>query len=183
MIFNEKTIVLKNGKTALLKSPEPGDGAKMLDYIKRAYGETEFLVRYPEEWDGVSVEGEEKWIKNGRDSRNDMKITCYVDAEIAGNCEIIFHTDKKTCHRAELAIAILEKYWGLGIGSAMFEELIAAARAHEGTEIVELKFVEGNERARALYEKFGFRIVSERPNAFKLRDGSLVKLCYMQKIL
>ena len=65
----------------------------------------------------------------------------------------------------------------------MFEELIAAARAHEGTEIVELEFVEGNERARALYEKFGFRIVSERPNAFKLRDGSLVKLCYMQKIL
>ena len=42
MIFNEKTIVLKNGKTALLKSPEPGDGAKMLDYIKRACGETDF---------------------------------------------------------------------------------------------------------------------------------------------
>ena len=88
------------------------------------------MVRYPEEWDGVSDEGEEKWIKNGRDSLSDMKITCYVDGEITGNCEIIFHTDKKTCHRAELAIAILEKYWSLGIGSAMFEELIAAAGAH-----------------------------------------------------
>ena len=30
MIFNEKTIVLKNGKTAILKSPEPGDEQKCL---------------------------------------------------------------------------------------------------------------------------------------------------------
>ncbi|MBQ9085962.1 MAG: GNAT family N-acetyltransferase [Clostridia bacterium] len=183
MIFKEKTIQLKNGTTAILKSPEIGDGAKMLTYIKTACGETEFLARYPEEWEDVSVEREEKWIQNGRDSRNTLLITCYVDGTVVGNCEIGFRSDQKTNHRASLAIAILKSYWGLGIGSAMFEELMAVAKAHPGTEIVELEFIEGNDRARALYEKFGFRIVSERPNAFRLRDGRRVSEYFMQKVL
>ena len=183
MILDEKKITLKNGKTAILKSPEIGDGAKMLAYIKTACGETDFLVRYPEEWENVSVESEEKWIKNGRDSQNTLNITCYVDSDIAGNCEISFRGGCKTCHRAMIAIAVLEKYWNLGIGTAMFEELMAAAKKHQGTEIVELEFIEGNDRARALYEKFGFRIVGERPNAFKLKNGKTVKEYFMQKIL
>lgn len=73
-------------------------------------------------------------------------------------------------------------YWNLGIGSAMFEELVAAAQKR-GTEIMELEFIEGNERAQRLYEKFGFRVVSERPNAFKLKDGTHLSEIYMQKYL
>lgn len=45
----------------------------------------------------------------------------------------------KTSHRA--AIAILKEFWNLGIGSAMFEELIAAAKMR-GTEIMELEFID-----------------------------------------
>lgn len=183
MIFEKKTIQLKNGVTAVLKSPEMGDGAKLLAYIKTACGETDFLTRYPEEWENVSVESEEKWIKNGCDSPNTLRISCYIDEEVVGNCEINFRTGKKTSHRATLAIAILKPYWGLGIGSAMFEELMATAEAHPGTEIIELEFIEGNQRARALYEKFGFAIVGERPNAFKLRKGELAKEYFMQKVV
>lgn len=183
MVFSEKFITLKNGKTAILKSPEIGDGIKMLEYIKTACGETDFLLRYPEEWEDVTVENEEKWIKNSLDSQSELMITCYVDEEVAGNCEIRFHCGAKTSHRASIAIAILRKYWNLGIGSAMFSELINCAKLHKGTEIVELEFIEGNDRARALYEKFGFEVVGQRPNAFKLKDGSNVKEFFMQKVL
>ena len=103
--------------------------------------------------------------------------------EIAGNCEINFRGGIKTSHRATVAIAILKEYWNLGIGSAMFTELIAAAEARPEIEIVELEFVEGNDRAKALYEKYGFQIVGERPNAFKLKDGRLLKEYFMQKEL
>ena len=37
-----------------------------------------------------------------------------------------------------------------------------------------MEFVEGNVRARALYEKMGFRITGVRPNAIRLRDGTLL---------
>lgn len=183
MIFSEKFIKLKNGKTGILRSPQIGDGAKMLEYIKTACGETDFLLRYPEEWEGVSVESEEKWIKNSLDSESTLMIVCYIDGEVAGNCEIRFHFGVKTSHRASIAIAVLQKYWNLGIGSAMFTELIDCAKLHKGTEIVELEFIEGNDRARTLYEKFGFEIVGQRPNAFKLKDGNYAGEFFMQKVL
>ena len=60
------------------------------------------------------------------------------------------------------------------------QELITAARAQE-TEIVELAFVEGNDRAQRLYEKLGFRVVGERPRAFKMKDGTYRSEFMMQK--
>ncbi len=181
MIFEDKKITLKDGRSAILKTPCVEDAEKMLHYIKKSCGETDFLTRYPEEWDGVTLESEEKWVKRCRDSQSLLAITCYIDGEIAGSCEINFRGGIKTSHRATVSIAILKQYWNLGIGSAMFAELMAAAEARPGIEIVELEFVEGNDRARALYEKYGFKIVGERPNVFKLKDGRLLREYFMQK--
>ena len=50
MIFEEKTIILKDGRTAILKSPCVEDAEKLLNYIKKSCSETDFLARYPEEW-------------------------------------------------------------------------------------------------------------------------------------
>lgn len=172
MIFQQKEITLKNGAKAILKTPEISDAAGMLAYIKQACGETEFLLRTPEEWESVTVEKEEKWVKSLRESGNTLAITCFIDGKIAGNCEISFRSGVKVAHRAVIAIAILEKYWNLGIGSAFFTEILEAAKAREGIEIVELDFIEGNSRARALYEKFGFRITGMIPNAIRQKDGS-----------
>lgn len=181
MIFEEKKIKLKNGKEAVLKSPCVEDAENLLNYIRKSCGETEFLARYPEEWN-MSVEKEEAWVNRVRSAPDTLIITCYVDGMVVGNCDLSFLSGMKTRHRATIAIAILQDYWNLGIGSAIFTEIIAAAKAH-GTEIMELEFMEGNDRARALYEKFGFRVVAERPNMFKLRDGSYRNEYYMQKYL
>ncbi len=183
MIFEDKKITLKDGRSAILKTPCVEDAEKMLNYIKKACGETDFLTRYPEEWNGVTLESEEKWVKRCRDSQSLLAITCYIDEEIVGSCEINFRGGIKTSHRATVSIAILKEYWNLGIGSAMFAELMATAKARPGIEIVELEFVEGNDRARALYEKYGFKVVGERPNAFKLKDGRMMREYFMQKEL
>ena len=181
MIFEAKEITLKNGKKAILKTPCIEDAEKMLNYIQKACGETDFLSRYPEEWN-IGIEQEEAWISQLRSSPDTLGITCYVDDEVAGNCEIGFKAGMKTSHRAAIGIAVLKDYWNLGIGSAMFRELITAAQ-NRGTVIMELEYIEGNDRAKHLYEKFGFRIVSERPNAFKHKDGTYLSEIYMQKYL
>ena len=181
MIFENRNITLKDGRAATLKSPCVEDAEKMLNYIKKACGETDFLARYPEEWN-ITLEQEKAWVNRLRSAPDILGITCYIDGQIAGNCEIHFRGGMKTSHRAAIAIAILKDYWNLGIGSAMFKELVAAAQKH-GAEIMELEFIEGNERAKHLYEKFGFRIVSEKPNAFKLKNGTYLSEVYMQKYL
>ena len=183
MILEEKKIILKDGTTAVLKSPDMKDAEAMLNNIKTACGETDFLTRYTEYWDNVSIESEENWIRNMRESENNLVIACYIDGRPVGSCDITFFNNCKNFHRAGLGISITRKYWNLGIGSAMFEALIEAAKNHEGTEIVELDFIEGNDRAKALYEKFGFKVVAVKPNYCKLKDGTYQNLVYMQKYL
>ena len=79
----------------------------MLNYIKKSCGETDFLARYPEEWN-ISVEQEEAWVNRLRSAPDTLGITCYTDGEVAGNCEISFRGGIKTSHRATIAIAILK---------------------------------------------------------------------------
>ena len=183
MIFNERNIILKNGKQAILKTPCIEDAEMLLNSIKTSTGETEFLSRTIEDWESVTVESEENFIHNIRESQNTLFIACYVDGAIAGNCDITFKSGSKTSHRATVGIALQKKYWNIGIGSAMFKELMKAAEEHNGTEIVDLEMIEGNNRAKALYEKFGFKIISVKPKYFKLKNGAYQNLVYIQKYL
>ena len=50
MIFNETTIRLKDGRTAILRSPREEDAKDMLRFIIKACGETDFLLKYPEDF-------------------------------------------------------------------------------------------------------------------------------------
>ena len=70
-----------------------------------------------------------------------------------------------------MGIALLKEYWNLGIGSAMFSELVAEAEKYD-IEILELQFVEGNDRARHLYEKFGFSVVADAIVAMQAAIGT-----------
>ena len=181
MIFEQKQLQLKDGRIAILKTPKAEDAEKLLRYIKQSCSETNFLARYPEEWT-ISVEKEIAWVNRLRNSPDALAISCYIDGDVVGNCEINFKSGLKASHRATVAIAVLQTCWGQGIGSAMFNEMIEAAEKR-GTEIVELGVIEGNERAMGLYKKFGFRAVAVWPNAFKLKEGTYQNEIIMQRYL
>ena len=181
MIYETKKIQLKTGREAVLRSPSASDGTQMLEVLKRLSAETDFLLRYPEEWT-VTAEQEAGYLEGLNRSQNDLMIVCTVDGEIAGNSQISFFPGLKTRHRAVLSIGLLERFWGLGIGTAMFEEMEKAAR-ERGILQLELDYIEGNERGRRLYEKLGFHTVAERPDAVRLKDGSMKKEISMMKRL
>lgn len=183
MQFTPKTAVLKNGGTALLRSPRPEDAGALTEMMKKVWGETDFLIRGAGDVADITVESERTWIENAINSPDKLVILCEIGGVIAGISEIGFRTKQKIKHRAGVGITVLKDFWGVGAGTALFTELIAAANAREGTSIVELEFVEGNTRARALYEKFGFRIVAVLPNAFRMPDGTLRAEYFMQKQL
>ena len=181
MVFEEKRINLRDGRRLALRSPSVENAEQLLRYVTQASGETAYLTRYPEEWD-IPVAQEMAWVERMRSAPNDMVITCYVDGKVVGNCQISCQIGIKASHRASIAIAVLRAYWGLGVGSAMMEALVDTARSW-GKEILELEYIAGNDRARHLYEKFGFREISRRPNVFKCKNGSYQDVVYMQKYL
>ena len=181
MLFPEKEIALKDGRSACLRSPATEDAAEMLAYLKDCASETHFILREPEECT-ETPEQEAAYLERVSTSDTSVMIVCSVGQEIAGNCQLSFHNRSRIRHRAEIAIALRQKYWGSGIGTAMFREMIALAQARGVTQL-ELGFVEGNARARGLYEKMGFRIVFYHPNAFRLKDGTLLGEYWMLREL
>ena len=174
MIVQDIDFRLKDGRHALIRNPKDEDIQGMLDYLYVSAGETEFILRYPEECSKYTAEGEKALFDRVNASDHEAMLVCLVDGKVAGNCQIVWKTGMKTRHRAAVAIALLKEYWNQGIGTRMFQEMIRIAEDHPNILQMELEFVEGNARARALYEKMGFRITGVRPNAIRLKDGTLL---------
>lgn len=181
MLYDARTFVLKDGREAVLRVPEPEDAAVMIRYLTDTAAETDFVLRYPEEcrW---TEEQERGLLENFKANPNSLMLCCFVEGDLAGNCNLQFNGQLKYRHKAAVAIALYKKFWNLGIGTAMMEAMIEVARAR-GVEQLELDYIEGNDRGRGLYEKMGFVQVAEHPDAVKMKDGSYRKLIFMIKKL
>ena len=174
MIVHDIEFQLKDGRNALIRSPKAEDIKGMLEYLFISAGETDFILRYPEECSKYTPEGEKELFDRVNASDHEAMLVCLVEGKVAGNCQISWSKGIKTRHRASIAIALLSEFWNQGIGTKLFEEMIRIAENNPDILQLELEFVEGNSRARALYEKMGFRITGVRPNAIRLKDGTLL---------
>lgn len=173
MRYPKKEITLKDGRTAIFRSPTQDDAEELLQYLKTTSGETPYLLRTPEECT-MTVEEERNFLSAVINLEYDMMILCIVDGILAGNCRIVRKNKRKNLHRGTVMIALLKEFWGLGIGTAMFREMITLAESW-GLMQLELEVIEGNNRAIGLYKKMGFETVAETPNAIRLSDGTLLK--------
>lgn len=183
MIFAPVSFLLRDGRAGLLRSPDPaGDAADLVQYLYDTAADTPYVLRTPQEI-RYTVEGEKAFLGDVVASPDACMIVCEVEGKIAGNCQITFRRGIKTRHRCDIAIALRRAYWGNGIGTAMFTAMERLARSRADVTVMELEFIEGNARARGLYEKMGFRIVGMHPNAIRQEDGSIAALYLMQKQL
>lgn len=88
MLIEEIEFRLKDGRNALIRSPRDEDVPEMLDYLRLSAGETDFLLRYPEECGDLTPEGEKAFFDQINSSDHDAMLVCLVEGKIAGNCQI-----------------------------------------------------------------------------------------------
>ena len=183
MKIEKKKITLKNGQFCVLRSPELSDAEELVNFVKATAGETDFVLRYPEEAD-IPVEQEKFFLQHFNDAARNVMVLAEVDGKIAGNCQFseIGKSRIKVRHRCSFAIALYKEYWGLGIGSALIK-LLSEIAAENGYEQMELEVVSSNKRAVGLYSKMGFVKTGEIPNAMKYKDGTYDSLDIMIKNL
>ena len=81
-----------------------------------------------------------------------------------------------------MGIALYQKFCDVGLGKIMIETIINAAK-EIGYEQMELEVVEGNDRAKHVYENLGFKVFGVRPNAMKYIDGTYANEILMIKDL
>lgn len=181
MIYKEKKVLLKNGKTVILKSPSEDDWGKMIDYIKCVASESPYILRTPEECKDTE-ESEKAFINRHNNSELDCMITVYDGDTVVGNCNLNIKNRKKVRHRASLGIGIRKSHYRMGIGTVLIIELSIIARKLGCTQL-ELSCLGGNVRGKGLYEKCGFAEVGRIPNGVKYDDGTYADEIYMVKNL
>lgn len=171
-------IVLKNGKTAILRNGEESDGSAVLENFNQTHAETDFLLSYPDENSFDSAK-EGQYLKKKAESANEVEIIALVDGQVVGTAGIdAVGTKDKLRHRAEFGISVGKEYWGLGIGRALTEACIQCAREAGFTQL-ELDVVAQNERAMALYQKAGFVEYGRNPRGFHSRTGGYQEVVLM----
>ncbi|GFI65801.1 L-amino acid N-acetyltransferase AaaT [Lachnospiraceae bacterium] len=182
MVFEEKKITLKDGRAGILRSVEVRDAQNMIEYLRIVSSQTPFLLRNEDEVT-YTVEAEEQLLENKRNTPREIMMVAEVEGIIAGNCGIVSNGNlRRVYHRCGFAIALKEEYWSMGIGSAMMEYAFYLAKEMR-YEQVELEVVDGNNRAKNLYERFGFRETGRNFRALKYDDGSYRDEYKMVKIL
>lgn len=170
MIFEEKEYLV-NGNRVVLRSAKEDEAKLLVDYLKTVTGETRFLRCDPEEIQ-YTEEGEKEFIRKNNESNDGMMIMAYLNDEFVGNCSFERKTtSKRNVHRAEIGIALYQKFTGQGIGTIMMKALIEEMKK-AGFEKCELSVIEGNDGAYKLYEKLGFKECGRMSKANKYKDGT-----------
>lgn len=171
MKIGEKEIRLKNGQTAILRSPTAEDALAQYDLRRATSEETYFMARYPEELEAREEILCRKLSETEADPV-DLFLSVFAEGKMVADVGVYkLRGQLKFRHRAGLGISVRRDYWGRGLGSMLLAEAIRAAREN-GFEQLELGVFADNTRAIRLYEKAGFQKVGVQPRAFKLKDGT-----------
>ena len=170
MIFEERKYTI-NGKELVLRSATNDDAEMLINFLKKVTGETRFLMMESDEAD-LSLEDEYEFLKKHNESDGAMLIMGFLDGEHVGNCSFTrVSGSRRYNHRANIGIALLQKFTGQGIGRIMLNVMLDEIKKL-GFEQAELIVIDHNDRAKHLYESLGFKECGRYPNANKYDDGT-----------
>lgn len=182
MVFEAKQIDTNDGRKAILRSAGVSDATALLTYLKTTAAETPFLMREPEEIT-LTLEQEEAFLRGKENEERELLLIAEVDGVHVGNCSVsLLGNCHRYKHRCSVAIALYQKYCGLGIGKQMMRTALDVAKKC-GYEQAELEVVTTNEKAIHLYQSLGFEIYGELEHSMKYKDGSYADEYMMLKKL
>jgi ribosomal protein S18 acetylase RimI-like enzyme len=102
-----------------------------------------------------------------------------LEATLAGAVALTFESRDKTRHKSSLVgLYVRPSFRRLGVGNALVESVVTAARARAGVLLVQLTVANHNAAAKRLYARHGFVEFGVEPFAMAVGDGYMDK-CHM----
>ena len=174
-----KTVILKDGRTCILRNGTEQDGQSLLDIFNLTHAQTDYLLSYPDE-SAMTAEQEAQFLKEKEESENEIELLAILGRSVVGSAGFgCVGKQEKVKHRAEFGISVDKAYWGLGIGRALMEACIECARK-AGFVQMELEVAAENEKALALYKSVGFKEYGRNPKGFRSRLSGWQELVLMR---
>ena len=96
-----------------------------------------------------------------------------VNDRVVGHLDLTGGHLYSALHRARLGIGVERSHRASGIGSALLNAAIQWARSERSLDWIDLSVFAHNERARLLYERFGFVEVGRTRDAYRMGRQSI----------
>lgn len=148
---------LTNGSSLRVREAEERDAAAVLHYVSLIAGESDFLTFGPEEFE-VTLADERRLLRASLETDNQIYLLAEIDDSIVGSLRFAGGHRPRTRHAGEFGMSVLRAFWGLGIGGHLLEVLIGWAQNSGIITKLNLRVRTDNQRALALYRRFGFEL-------------------------
>ena len=154
----------------IYREAEPSDAGKFIEYCKTVGAESDNLT-FGAEGLPLSISQEADYIRKFSGNPGSLMIVAFDEGELIGTGAVsVVSGRERFSHRREIAISVRRDYWGKGIGSGIMNILVDFAKK-SGAEVLELQVRSDNERAIALYKKFGFEKIGSHKKYFKIGEN------------
>lgn len=100
--------------------------------------------------------------------------------DIRGHIDLRHHGDPYCCHRVRLGMGVESRLRGRGLGSKLLETVIDFCRQQPSIDWLDLCVLGDNTPAKKLYQKYGFTVLGETPDRYRI-DGHSVAEVSMTK--
>jgi len=148
------------GELLVVREADAADAGAWLVHIKRIVAETPYMLQGPS--DPVLTHGEQQRLLESHGKRVGA-IALIAERPGRGRREPILGTLTLTSgsltrlsHSAELSMGVMQVAWGRGVGDALIQTAVAAAREDASITKVSLQVFASNTPAIRLYTKYGF---------------------------
>jgi ribosomal protein S18 acetylase RimI-like enzyme len=146
-----QTFRTRDGRLVWLRPAITDDASALIRAVDSVAREQVYFIR--SQFD-VEEDKEQVFIAKARE-QGDLMLVALDGGEVVG-WVTLFHAQAEFLrHTAQLGMGVIRGYRGVGLGSALMDYALRWA-AENGLEKVNLGVRASNDRARALYRKFGF---------------------------
>ncbi|UUV98094.1 GNAT family N-acetyltransferase [Vagococcus luciliae] len=165
-----------------LRQAIPSDATHLINAISLLNQETPYLVVSPHalNMSPDTMAHEIDYIYN---APNQFILLALNHDDIIGVATIVSDDDSAFQHVGELGITIKKEFWGLGLGTAMIEELIQLCLDYEVTKRIEINVQTRNHRALHLYNKMGFYLEGIKRKAFLSENNQFIDIAILSYLL
>lgn len=151
-----KNYKLKNNKDIIIRKANVEDASKMIEYLNKIAGESDFLT-FGEGEINITIEREKVIIEDTLKADNKLFIIAETEGIIVGNLNFSGGARQRIRHVGEFGVSVLKGYWGMGIGKELIQYLICWAKESHIISKINLRTREDNKNAIKLYHELGFK--------------------------
>jgi ribosomal protein S18 acetylase RimI-like enzyme len=179
-----KEFTLKNRKKITIRQAEPNDAEAILRFSEEIFKDDEFFLTTREEIaEKLTVEKQKERIEKYLNKSGMVLLVAEAAGVIAGTSEVNKGERKRCQHVGKVAISVLEKYRGIGCGTALLKSIIKWAKEDQIIEKLNLDVFANNVNAIGLYKKLGFCEYGLSPREIKINEDEYVDSILMYKFV